>query len=107
MREQAGNSLATEPAGIDARKAGFAFVARTNRWMIASAVALAAGLSAFTAHAFHARPAAVRRPDAAPSTPPGRARRSTNQNVGAPLQPPSQVPAASDAAPAPVVSGGS
>lgn len=106
MSEHAANSPTT---GVSARNAGFAFVARTNRWMIAGAVAIAGGLTAVTAHAFHARPSAAARPKAAASTPTSRGQSSGSQSAGAQLQPPSQPPAAADPnpVPTPVVSGGS
>jgi hypothetical protein len=87
-----------------AREAGLEFAGRANRWMIAGAVTLAAGLSALTAHAFHAH-AATR-----PSTSQQSAQTQPSGDDGTSgLQAPSQAPSTTSPAPAPapVVSGGS
>ena len=106
-------SLPPELPAADARQArddGLSLVARTNRWIIGGALALAAALTGLTAHSFHAKaaptPSATSSAAAQPSAPP-----STSGDDGAPLQSPSSVPAPAPApvqqAPAPVVSGGS
>jgi len=102
---------------IRAREAGLALTRRVNRWMISGAVILTGGVSAVTAHAFHARSPAV----TSSSAPASAAHRSTSSahrsasssgsGQGASLQAPSQAPTAAApapaTAPAPVVSGGS
>lgn len=93
---------------ITARDAGLKLASRANRWLICGAVALAGGLSALTAHAFHSRTAAAA-PNAAATTP--AAPQSSQPSSQTPLQSPSQPPSASSQvpapAPAPAVSGGS
>ena len=109
------------PAGsgpLRAREAGLALTRRVNRWMISGAVILTGGVSAVTAHAFHARSPTVTSSSAPATTPrPAAARRSgstaspNGAGQSAPLQAPSQPPTvaapAPATAPAPVVSGGS
>src|ERR1700760_89466 len=95
------------PSGPDfvrARDAGLALVGRVNRWMIAAAVLLAAGISAVTAHAFHARSAAVTQSAASAARPTVSARQATDDTSGGSLPGPSQAPApalAAAAAPGP------
>lgn len=97
---------------ITARDAGLKLASRANRWLICGAVALAGGLSALTAHAFHSRTAAAPNaaaPNAAAAT--TAAPQSSQPSSQTPLQSPSQPPSASSQvpapAPAPAVSGGS
>jgi hypothetical protein len=95
-------------SAVEMRDASLALVRRVKRGMMFGAVVLAGGVSAVTAHAFHARTVVLTRP-AAPAAPPSvSASHSSDGGSGAALQPPSQPPAATaPAAPAPVVSGGS
>ena len=95
------------------REAGLALIKRANRWIVSAAVVLAAGISAVTAHAFHARTAVSSTVgDATPSTSAPRPRSGDGDGDHA-LRSPSQAPAAAPAptptvaAPSPVVSGGS
>jgi hypothetical protein len=116
------------PAGsgpLRAREAGLALTRRVNRWMISGAVILTGGVSAVTAHAFHARSPTVASSSAPATTPrPAVARRShagarrsastassngsgQRASLQAPSQPPTAAAPAPATAPAPVVSGGS
>jgi hypothetical protein len=90
-------------AAVD-RDAGLDFAARANRWIISGAVILAAGVSALTAHAFHAHAATTSSASQQAAQP------QQGGDAGtASLQAPSQAPSATTPAPAsaPVVSGGS
>ncbi|HZE05748.1 MAG TPA: hypothetical protein VE127_11015, partial [Solirubrobacteraceae bacterium] len=99
------NSAAVFPSpdlpADDARQVrddGLSLVARTNRWIIGGALALAAALTGLTAHSFHATTAAT------PSTTGTAAAQqnappATSGDDPAPLQSPSSAPAQ---APAPV-----
>jgi hypothetical protein len=92
------------------RDAGLALVRRVKRGMIFGAVVLAGAVSAVTAHAFHARTAALTRSAAPAALPSVSAPQSSDDGSGGSLQSPSEAPAAPAAAapaPAPVVSGGS
>jgi hypothetical protein len=96
---------------VEVRDAGLALVRRVKRRMIFGAVLLAGGVSAVTAHAFHARTAVLTRPAAPAAVPSVSASQSSDDSSGGSLQSPSGTPAAappaSAPAPAPVVSGGS
>jgi hypothetical protein len=89
------------------RDEGLTFVGRANRWMISGAVLLAAGVSAVTAHAFHAHTAGGAQQSKSSSQASASSQQSGDDGSGAPLQSPSQAPSTAPAAPAPVVSGGS
>lgn len=95
---------------IQAREAGLGVVARANRWMVSAAVALAAGLTALTAHAFHARAATGTASAAASSASAATSSGATasSGDDSAPLQAPAAAPQPAPQVPvAPVVSGGS
>jgi len=94
---------------VNAREAGLALAARVNRWMISGAVILAGGLTAVTAHAFHARSAPAVKSVTSAGTRAIPTQGSGEENNGAPLQGPSTSPASAASAPGPaaVVSGGS
>lgn len=112
------------PGPLRAREAGLALTRRVNRWMIGGAVILTGGVSAVTAHAFHARSPTVTGSSAAATTARHAAARRSHASAGsastassdrsgqgaslqAPSQPPTAVAPAPATAPAPVVSGGS
>lgn len=46
-------------AAVQARDAALALVSRVNRWLVSAALLVAAGLTALTAHAFHASASAA------------------------------------------------
>ncbi len=109
-RTQIGRTPASRSASVKAREAGFALIARTNRLMIGGAVILAGGVSAVTAHAFHARAATTSPPKTSAASAGRSASRHHSDDSGGGLQPPSQAPSSVPApapAPAPAVSGGS
>lgn len=97
-------------AAVQARDAALSLVARANRWLIAAAVLVAGGLTALTAHAFHAK-AATTTPQSSSALPQAALSQdnSGSGNTGS-VAPPSSAPAPVNPAPmpvAPVVSGGS
>jgi hypothetical protein len=100
-------SGASRGSAVEVRDAGLALARRVKRGMIFGAVLLAGGVSAVTAHAFHARTAALTQA-AAPAASRS-ASQSSDDTSGGSLQSPSQAPTAPAPAPAaaPVVSGGS
>ena len=95
-------------SAVEMRDASLALVRRVKRGMMFGAVVLAGGMSAVTAHAFHARTAVLTRPESPAAHPSVSASQSSDDGSGASLQSPSETPTpAPAAAPAPVVSGGS
>lgn len=112
MRSTPGQPSEPKPAtlsdAVRKRDAGLGFVSRINRWMIAAAVAFAGGLSALTAHAFHAHAATTASSGSVASS--SASAQAPAEDPSAGLQAPTSAPAQSLPAPqpvAPVVSGGS
>lgn len=96
-------------SAVEVRDAGLALARRVKRGMIFGAVLLAAGVSAVTAHAFHARTAVLTQAAAPPASRSVSASQSSDDTSGGSLQSPSAAPTAPAPVPAPtpVVSGGS
>lgn len=117
MCPHAPNEMTTSP--LTTRERGFALVGRINRWLIAGAVALSAGLSVAAANTFHGRTrgqnastsnaAAVSHPSASGGSGSSNSDGSSSSNRGSSgLKPPAQAPSSAPASPSGgVVSGGS
>jgi|SRR5450755_673847 hypothetical protein len=97
------------------RDRGLAMISRFNRWLIAGAVAASGLISLTAAHAFHARTASGTGSSSATGSSAGGASasgsgapaQSPSGQDGSGLSQPTQAPAPAQAAPSPVVSGGS
>ncbi len=97
------------------RDRGLATISRFNRWLIAGAVAASGVISVTAAHAFHAHTVSATGPSSATGSSAGAAPASgaaapsqpTQSQDGSGLSQPTQAPAPAQAAPGPVVSGGS
>lgn len=96
-------------ARMQTREAGLRVARRVRYWVASAAVAVAGGLAAVTAHAYHARAASLHAAGVPARQRPADDRApSAGSTSPAALQPPAAPPSPAPAAPvAPVVSGGS
>lgn len=97
-------------AAMQARDAALALVSKVNVWLISAAVLVAVGLTALTAHAFHAKAATTTPASGQSSSSAASPAPSSSDDSSSGVTPPANNPVPAMSAPqpvAPVVSGGS